>query len=37
MLENIPEISSVVPGIIDMFFNEINQGVKTREYHTMIL
>jgi hypothetical protein len=27
MLENIPDISSVVPNIIDMFFNEINQGV----------
>jgi hypothetical protein len=27
MLENISDISSVVPNIIDMYINEINQGV----------
>jgi hypothetical protein len=37
MLENITDISSVIPGIIDMYNGEIAQGVETKEYRVMLL
>jgi hypothetical protein len=37
MLENIQDISSVVPGIIDMYNGEIAQGVETKEFRLMLL
>jgi hypothetical protein len=32
MLENIPDISSVIPGLVDTYNNEIAHNVGTREY-----
>lgn len=37
MLENITEIGPVIPNIVDMYNNEVGQGIDTKEYKTMIL
>lgn len=37
MLENITEIGSVIPSIVDMYVNEVNQGVEIKEYNIMLL
>ena len=37
MLENIPDVSSVIPNIIDMYNGEINAGVHTKEFRVMLL
>ena len=37
MLENVPDISTVVPSIVDMFLNEFALTVETKEYCNMLL
>jgi hypothetical protein len=37
MLENIQEISSVIPGIVDLLIGEVNQGIETKEYRVQLL
>jgi hypothetical protein len=37
MLENTPDISSVIANIVDMFMGEFAQQVETKEYTIMLL
>lgn len=37
MLENITEISSVIPGIVELLIGEVNNGITTKEYRVMLL